>query len=67
MFFRQSKISFCYSERPRCLTGRAYAAATRAGAFTRWLGRLGGTIEKIYDTSPQTVLSSDDQQPVVFN
>ena len=33
----------------------------------RLLGGLGSTIEKVYHTRPQTVLGSDDQQPVVFN
>src|SRR5205823_7958772 len=35
--------------------------------FKRWLGGLGGTIEKVYDTRPQTVLGPDDQQPVALN
>src|SRR5439155_24587029 len=33
----------------------------------RLLGGLGGTIEEVYDTGPQTVLGSDDQQPVALN
>src|SRR5213079_1727325 len=33
----------------------------------RLLGGLGGTIEEVYDTGPQTVLGSDDQQPVALD
>src|SRR5206468_12551662 len=36
-------------------------------SFKRWLGGLGRTIEHVYHTRPQTVLGSDDQQPVVLN
>src|SRR5947208_9675332 len=47
--------------------GEESSTLTCADSFTRLLGGLRCAIEKVYHTRPQTVLGSDDQQPVVLN